>query len=144
MNFKIYLNWPRFKNNKKNAFKHKEYYILIQEFAKRIPHPYVISIHKFSSFKANSRNLTFFCDIGNNTKIFCSNVLANKIADHYTSSECDVLIGGPNGWSDYKKPNHAITWKLSELTFPHELACLITVEQLYRATTIINNSSYHK
>ena len=35
------------------------------------------------------------------------------------------------------------TISLSKLTFPHEIARLIVVEQLYRAITIIKNHPYH-
>lgn len=53
------------------------------------------------------------------------------------------LIGGPYGFDPrvYDRANHLIS--LSPMTFPHDLARLITVEQLYRAFSILNHSPYH-
>jgi 23S rRNA (pseudouridine1915-N3)-methyltransferase len=53
-----------------------------------------------------------------------------------------LFIGGPEGVSDRLK-NHP-TLSLSPMTFPHEMARLMLVEQLYRAKTILQNGSYHK
>tara|TARA_B100001559_G_C16224141_1_gene494788 strand:- start:85 stop:513 length:429 start_codon:yes stop_codon:yes gene_type:complete len=53
------------------------------------------------------------------------------------------IVGDAYGFSDrlYKRSNYIIS--LSKLTFPHEVARLIIVEQLYRAITIIKNHPYH-
>ncbi len=53
-----------------------------------------------------------------------------------------LFIGGPEGVSDRLKQNPMIS--LSAMTFPHEIARLMLVEQLYRAKTILQNGSYHK
>ena len=54
------------------------------------------------------------------------------------------LIGGPLGLSrDVLKTCH-YELSLSRLTLPHELARILLLEQLYRATTIINKHQYHK
>ena len=53
-----------------------------------------------------------------------------------------LFIGGPEGVSDRLKTHSMIS--LSAMTFPHELARLMLVEQLYRAKTILQNGSYHK
>ena len=54
------------------------------------------------------------------------------------------FIGGADGFDEefLKKGNFVLS--LSKLTFPHELARLILLEQIYRAFTIINNEKYHK
>ncbi len=53
-----------------------------------------------------------------------------------------LVIGGSLGFSDsmYEKYPQI---SLSGLTYPHELARVILLEQLYRATTIINKKEYH-
>lgn len=54
------------------------------------------------------------------------------------------FIGGADGFDEefLKKGNFVLS--LSKLTFPHELARVILLEQIYRAFTIINNEKYHK
>lgn len=53
-----------------------------------------------------------------------------------------LFIGGPDGVCDRLKKHPMIS--LSAMTFPHEIARLLLLEQLYRAKTILNNGSYHK
>ncbi len=54
------------------------------------------------------------------------------------------VIGGPLGVSgELKKRAHHVL-SLSKLTFTHEMARLILLEQLYRAFTIIRGEKYHK
>jgi 23S rRNA (pseudouridine1915-N3)-methyltransferase len=54
------------------------------------------------------------------------------------------VIGGPEGFSDRLLPLAHSIMSLSPMTFTHEMARLFLVEQLYRAKSILNNTSYHK
>jgi 23S rRNA (pseudouridine1915-N3)-methyltransferase len=54
------------------------------------------------------------------------------------------LVGGPLGFSDDVLAECHEQLSLSTLTFPHELARILLLEQLYRAATIINHEKYHK
>jgi 23S rRNA (pseudouridine1915-N3)-methyltransferase len=54
------------------------------------------------------------------------------------------LIGGPLGFSDEVLDACEVKLSLSPLTFPHELARVILLEQLYRAATIVAGEKYHK
>jgi 23S rRNA (pseudouridine1915-N3)-methyltransferase len=54
------------------------------------------------------------------------------------------LIGGPVGFSDDVLVECDEQLSLSPMTFPHEMARVILLEQIYRACTIINNEQYHK
>ena len=57
--------------------------------------------------------------------------------------ELVLVIGGPYGFSDevYNKASSRIS--LSSMTFSHQLARLLCVEQLYRAFTILKGEPYH-
>ena len=54
-----------------------------------------------------------------------------------------LIIGGPYGFSPegYPRANGKIS--LSQMTFSHQMVRLFTVEQLYRAMTILRNEPYH-
>jgi len=54
------------------------------------------------------------------------------------------LIGGPLGFSDEVIAASHEQTALSPLTFTHEMARIIFMEQLYRGFTIINREKYHK
>ncbi len=54
------------------------------------------------------------------------------------------IIGGPFGLAKEVKNSCDKTISLSKLTFTHELAALLLIEQLYRAETILKNLPYHK
>ena len=53
-------------------------------------------------------------------------------------------IGGADGISPALKQQAHTLLSLSPMTFPHEIAQLLFVEQLYRAKTILQNRDYHK
>lgn len=54
------------------------------------------------------------------------------------------LIGGPVGLSPEVLEACDDQLSLSALTFPHELARVVLLEQLYRAATILGGEKYHK
>ena len=71
--------------------------------------------------------------------------LSNTIKKIYnTNSEITILMGGSYGLSEEIKKKSNLLLSFSKLTFPHQLMRLILLEQLYRATTIENNTPYHK
>lgn len=59
-------------------------------------------------------------------------------------SNISFVIGGSYGLSDELKKRVNTSICLSNLTFPHQLARLILLEQIFRAFKIINNETYHK
>jgi len=55
-----------------------------------------------------------------------------------------IVIGGPEGVSAEVSARAQRRWRLSPLTLTHEMARVITVEQIYRAYTINRGLPYQK
>ena len=55
-----------------------------------------------------------------------------------------VAIGGADGWCDAVRQRADSQWSLSKLVFPHPLARVIVVEQLYRADSVRQGHPYHR
>lgn len=60
------------------------------------------------------------------------------------TSHLTFAIGGAEGIADAVKERARATWRLSDLTLPHDLARLVLLEQLYRAETIRAGHPYHR
>ena len=58
--------------------------------------------------------------------------------------ETHLAIGPAVGWPKTDDSISRNRLSLSPLTFPHEMASSMLVEQLYRATEILRGSEYHK
>jgi 23S rRNA (pseudouridine1915-N3)-methyltransferase len=67
--------------------------------------------------------------------------LQNQLETH---GELAFLIGGPLGFDPAVAAAAHDRLALSRLTFPHELARVVLLEQLYRAFTILHGEPYHK
>jgi 23S rRNA (pseudouridine1915-N3)-methyltransferase len=52
-------------------------------------------------------------------------------------------IGGADGFSDECRKRAAFVLSLGKMTFPHELARVVLLEQVYRAFTILKSHPYH-
>jgi len=53
------------------------------------------------------------------------------------------VIGGAYGMTDAVRERADLVLALSAMTFPHQLVRVLFVEQLYRASTILQGSPYH-
>ncbi len=116
-------------------------------YAKRLPEVEIIEIKdsgkekeadKLESLLSAQDRLVVMTEYGQS---YDSVAFANWLAQEAFGTLV-LFIGGPDGVGDRLKKHPMIS--LSAMTFPHELARLMLVEQLYRAKTILNNGSYHK
>ncbi len=58
--------------------------------------------------------------------------------------EVCFIIGGPEGLPEKVISTADLAWSFSKLTLPHDLAMVVLLESLYRASTISAGHPYHK
>ena len=116
----------------------------INQYRKRMPK---LSIHEFKDFKFdNLRNLypnNIIISLAEEGKSFNSQDFSSLLLN-FENKKISFFIGNSDGLTNNIKANSDLLLSLSPLTFPHELARLILIEQIYRATSISQNSPYHR
>jgi 23S rRNA (pseudouridine1915-N3)-methyltransferase len=75
-----------------------------------------------------------------------STALAERLSELMLSRRSDIafVLGGSAGLARVVRERADETISLSSLTFPHQLARVILLEQLYRAFRIMRNEPYHR
>lgn len=58
--------------------------------------------------------------------------------------EVCFIIGGPDGLPQEVIEKADFSWSFSKLTFPHDLAMVVLLETLYRASTVNAGHPYHR
>lgn len=79
-------------------------------------------------------------------KTISSEALSEKIQDIALSGTSNIvfIIGSSFGLHESVKKNSSFRLSMSPMTFPHKLARIMLLEQIYRAFSIANNGKYHK
>ena len=114
----------------------------INQYKKRMPELSINELKNFNINKLRSTNniIISLCEEG---KLYNSVELCSLLLN-FKNNKINFLIGDSDGISLDIKQKSDILLSLSPLTFPHELARLILLEQIYRAITISSNSPYHR
>ncbi len=113
----------------------------INQYKKRMPDLTVKEFKSFNidNFKINNKTICLTEEGKSFTSIELASLLLN-----FNNEKIIFLIGGTDGIPNNIKEKSDLLLSLSPLTFPHELARLILLEQIYRAISISNNSPYHR
>lgn len=88
----------------------------------------------------------WFCVLTPEGKIISSEDLAEKMRDVKNSGKGSAcfLIGSSFGIAQRIKDKADFKLSMSKMTFPHHLARIMVLEQLYRSEAIQAGSKYHK
>lgn len=88
----------------------------------------------------------WFCVLTPEGKLLSSEELAAKLADIKVSGKSSAcfLIGSSYGIASRLKAKADFKLSMSPMTFPHHLARIMVLEQIYRAESIQAGSKYHK
>ena len=88
----------------------------------------------------------WFCVLTPEGKLQSSEALAKKLSDVKLSGKSCAcfLIGSSFGMADRVKAAADMKLSMSPMTFPHHLARIMVLEQIYRAEAIQAGTKYHK
>jgi len=101
------------------------------------------NISEFIKNRPNSYKITMEIE----GKSLSSTEFAQKLSDIEKEgfyNEILFLIGGAEGLEENVRKQSDFKFSMSKLTFLHQEAVLILIEQIYRAYKILNNEPYHK
>jgi 23S rRNA (pseudouridine1915-N3)-methyltransferase len=89
---------------------------------------------------------SWFCTLTPEGKLLSSEALAEKLKDVKLSGKSSAcfLIGSSFGIAPRIKQIADMKLSMSPMTFPHHLARVMVLEQIYRAEAIQAGSKYHK
>ncbi|MEB3212999.1 MAG: 23S rRNA (pseudouridine(1915)-N(3))-methyltransferase RlmH [Leptolyngbyaceae bacterium] len=121
----------------------------IELYTKRLPELTVIEI-KDSNPESEASKILTYVKSGDRLIVLTeegqshSSVQLASMVAKADSGSLIFVIGGPDGIAPSLKSQAHHLLSLSAMTFPHELARLMLIEQLYRAKAINQNTNYHR
>lgn len=119
----------------------------IEEFKKRLLNK--VEVLEVSNIFEYTKNKTgaYIVTLEIEGKMLSSKEFAQKLREIEISgiaNEILFLIGGAEGLSKEVRDLSDFKLSMSKMTFLHQEATFILIEQIYRAYKILNNEPYHK
>ena len=122
------------------------------EYEKRLRKPYDLRWEFYDEEKLVRKLENWPFERGREFVICCDERGQNISSGEYSSllsrafvsgREVVILIGGAYGFPETVRERADFVWSFSRLVFPHIMARIITVEQIYRASQIAVGGKYH-
>ena len=114
----------------------------INQYKKRMPELIINELKTFNLNNLRSNNNIIICLSEEGKRV--NSVELCSLLLNFKNKKINFLIGDTDGISSNIKEKSDLLLSLSPLTFPHELARLVLIEQIYRAVSISKNSPYHR
>lgn len=118
----------------------------VDEFKKRLLNKVeVLEVNNIFEFLKN-RTKSYIITLEIEGKALSSVEFAQKLRQIENNGENEILflIGGAQGLDEKVRNMSDFKFSMSKLTFLHQEAVLILIEQIYRSYRILNNEPYHK
>ncbi len=122
----------------------------IREYHKRIPELTIVEIKdstkdkEFAELQTLLKPRDQLVAVTERGKLYDSPAFAQFLQQQTLDAMLVFAIGGPEGISPKLEAAAVKTVSLSPMTFTHDLARLLLIEQIYRAQNILQNGNYHK
>lgn len=122
------------------------------EYEKRLRKPYDVRWHFLEENKLDKYLATWPFERTREFVICCDERGKNISSPEYSTllskafldgRDVVILIGGAYGFSDFVREKADFVWSFSKLVYPHGIARIVAIEQIYRASQIAIGSPYH-
>jgi len=132
--------------------KDRELEIMARDFAKRISHDIRLTVEsiKDSNPEQEAKRLLtrikkkrgFVFALSEDGRSYTSKQFSTRLYE--LGPQIYFIVGGPFGLAPAVRQSANEVLSLSPMTFPHEMAQVMLLEQIYRAISIYHNRKYHK
>ena len=125
----------------------------VDEFTKRIQPLLALTVTELKDASQERETELIMRHVEKKTraKIFAlaeegTQITSSQLAQEFQHQDRDFIfvVGGPEGLSNRVKQRADVLLSLSKMTFLHEMARTILLEQIYRAQMICKGRTYHK
>lgn len=143
--------------------KAKYFQVAAEEYAKRLKSYVVLEIveletesfnedegSKIKAKKKEGERILKFLKKRNNAEVIILDEKGKEFSSEKFAKFLDsidrhivLIVGGSLGWDEEVKKQPFMRLSLSSMTYPHELARVVLLEQIFRAVAILKNKEYH-
>lgn len=122
------------------------------DYLSRLQRLHTVRVTQLADKYAN--DTTKLREVTNGTYVIALEIAGKDLSSHdladflrtreLEAREVSLMIGGPDGLPPEIRTEAHYQWSLSRLTLPHDLAMVVTLEALFRASMINAGLPYHR